>query len=219
MFVVPSAPRKPTVIVDSETTLVATWIKPKAPNGPIDSYNVYLHKIEGEHKRSPSVSRVSTVGSVTSIRISGLEKHSIYTMTVSAVNIGTGGKRLEGQSSSIIEISRLENQSSSIVGTQGGKLFVVCLFRAVEDFIVLAPLPPLNVIITTINETSLNVSWEPSASANGTLQFYEVLYDESTKFDINGLPRNVTVHASELSVVLTGLSRGINYSIAVSVVL
>jgi hypothetical protein len=126
----PSAPRMPQVSVDSESILVVRWMKPKSPNGPIDAYNVYLHKVDDmnrEYRRSPLISRVSAVGRETSIRISGLEKQETYDIAITASNIGSDGKQLEGLPSKSIEISISNNQThnTEIQTGEDGKLFVI----------------------------------------------------------------------------------------------
>ena len=42
----PSAPQYLTVNVTSSRSLLASWLKPEMPNGPIDSFRVYVHTVK-----------------------------------------------------------------------------------------------------------------------------------------------------------------------------
>lgn len=188
---VPSAPLNLIVSKKSSTTLFASWTEPKEPNGPIDVYNVYLQlesDVTVKHGRSISQPKPAMTVSVNNVTITDLGKYTLYHVFVTAANRDSSGY-LEGPKSNIVSI------------------------RTDQD----APSAPRHVLVMAIDDKSLTVTWLPPSPANGKIEFYQVFYEESTKFSIYNFTRNLrlTINGSDRSAMLTGLSPFTEYTVAV----
>jgi hypothetical protein len=187
----PSAPRNLTVVATSSTSLFASWTGPKNPNGPINVYNVYIQtESEVSEKRKRSLTQAKPAKNVsaknTSITITKLKKFSLYYVSVTASNKVASGY--------------LESPKSITVSV-----------RTEED----APSAPRNVSVKPVDDTRLEVMWSLPTPANGNIKFYQVFYEESAKFSVHNLTRNVTTSHSKRSAILTDLIAFTNYTVAV----
>ena len=207
----PSAPQYLTVSVTSSRSLLASWLKPEMPNGPIDSFRVYVHTVddtESKQKLSLPTPHVIADGSATSVNVTGLDKYTKYAVFVKAAN-EVHGRILEGGSSNTFVIRTAQD---------GIVILLNSLVRYLEiSFIVSAPSAPLRVSAMAIDNTSLRIIWEAPAVANGIIEGYQIFYEENTKFAVNNLTKNVTTRsATELSALITNLIADTTYTVTVS---
>eukprot|EP00118_Oscarella_pearsei_P018624 m.191630 g.191630 ORF g.191630 m.191630 type:complete len:2530 (+) comp39450_c0_seq43:90-7679(+) len=129
----------------SSTALQITWRRPVRPHGPISLYRVY-YKASAQKKRSTRKEfSADFPGHLNLAVISGLNKFTIYEVTMTAINI-VNGKELESK----------QRMSKS--------------FSTSED----APSAPVNVTVTNVTETQFVVLWQKPAEANGIIRKYEV---------------------------------------------
>ena len=120
------------------------------------------------------------------------------------------GRILEGGSSNAFVIRTAQD---------GIVILLNSLVRCPEvSLIVSAPSAPLRVSAMAIDNTSLKVIWEAPAVVNGIIEVYQIFYEESTKFAINKLTRNITTRSgTQLSVLITNLTPDTTYTVTVSV--
>lgn len=81
------------------------------------------------------------------------------------------------------------------------------------------PIPPMNVKASTLNSTSLNVTWDASNTTflRGILRKYRVIFtSKGTVFPTT--TRNVTTTADTLNVVLNGLYKFTDYHIVITAI-
>jgi protein tyrosine phosphatase len=183
----PSAPQNLTVTSTSSTSLFASWTEPEIFNGPIDVYNVYVQeKNDVENGITGKLLPPWKRVSITSTTIGELKKYTSYILVVKAAN-KNNNKELESPSSNTVVVQTLAD----------------------------APSIPLNVVVVAIDDTRLQVTWDEPSAANGIIMYYQVLYVESSKFDVHNLTRNLTSSGQQLSVDIMGLTAYTSYTVAV----
>ena len=74
--------------------------------------------------------------------------------------------------------------------------------------------PPQNVMVTSVNPSSLNVSWQPplEIDQNGPITAYLVFYRRSTEIS----PLTLTIPANTTEVIITGLTAFVEYAVQVA---
>ncbi len=83
-FLAPSAPVNVIANSTSSTSIEVTWVMPESPNGIIRGY-VVTYNLTGVGGINES-----TVGPVTSIELTNLQKYTEYTVVVQAVTVERG---------------------------------------------------------------------------------------------------------------------------------
>ena len=76
--------------------------------------------------------------------------------------------------------------------------------------------PPININVSVLNSTAVNVEWDPPApeDQNGVITGYQVQY---YGVEVDEGERTVNVTATTFSVDITGLEAGSNYSFSIRV--
>ena len=70
----------------------------------------------------------------------------------------------------------------------------------------LAPYPPQNVGVSSINSTTVEVTWDPPSITNGILRYYTVVYGSSDDMEM------MEVNSSDVTVLVSGLDPFTNYT-------
>ena len=73
-------------------------------------------------------------------------------------------------------------------------------------WLLLAPVPPENVLASVINSTTVEVTWDPPSITNGILRYYTVVYGSSDDMEMMG------VNSSDVTVLVSGLDPFTNYA-------
>ena len=73
-------------------------------------------------------------------------------------------------------------------------------------WLLLAPVPPENVLASVINSTTVEVTWDPPSITNGILRYYTVVYGSSDDMEM------MEVNSSDVTVLVSGLDPFTNYT-------
>jgi len=70
----------------------------------------------------------------------------------------------------------------------------------------LAPSQPQNIRGSTINSTTVEITWDPPSISNGIIRYYTVVYDSSDDMEMT------EVNSSDVTVLVSGLDPFTNYT-------
>ena len=73
-------------------------------------------------------------------------------------------------------------------------------------WLLLAPVPPENVLASVINSTTVEVTWDPPSITNGILRYYTVVYGSSDDMEM------MEVNSSDVTVLVSGLDPFTSYT-------
>ena len=168
-----------------------SWSPPVIPNGKIISYTI-IYNLTGL-----PVSEV--VQNATHYRITGLEEHTFYQVTIFASTIVGAGPATQPL------IIRTDIDSKCKIQ--------LMTFRNTIPFLIVPTAPPLNFVATVTGTTSVEFYWQPPPidDHNGILSYYQLrIVDES--FNLT----DITVNTTNLSYITDTLEEYIRYSCQVA---
>lgn len=166
IIIAPESP--PTeVIVDNRnsTNILVQWNQPRAPNGMITQYTLYI----GYENGTVDVFYIN--GDARSFNITNLHPFQIISIDISAsTRIGEGPRTPQ------IEVQTAQARKISID-------HVNFILEAIFNLYI-APSRVNNVVVIVTSNTSITVIWDPPMNSNGILTNYSVIvFNEATEFN------------------------------------
>lgn len=212
------APRNLTITVTSSTSLRVAWKEPEELNGPLLAYFVSVERTPTDFTQNRKELNalgfsVRVIGSEKSVRVGGLQKFTIYNVSVRAVNV-QGESFLESPPTPSVAVRTAQDcniQERCITLFLVATILLLLLFST-------GPSAPLNVAVQTMTNSSLLVTWQPPISPNGIIHWYQVFYEARTKLALDSSKlKNITLENLFLSIVIDRLMAYTNYTFTVSV--
>ncbi|KFO21557.1 Netrin receptor DCC [Fukomys damarensis] len=195
--ILPSAPRDVVPVLVSSRFVRLSWRPPAEPKGNIQIFTVFFSREGDNRERALNTTQPGSL----QFTVGNLKPEAMYTFRVVAYN-----EWGPGESSQPIKVAtqpecEYDEGRNFLKRQNGRKIFKLKIFR------VQVPGPVENLQAVSTSPTSILITWEPPAYANGPVQGYRLFCTEAS----TGKEQSIEVDG--LSYKLEGLKKFTEYTL------